>query len=661
MKWQWLVVSISVLFYILFVGCGDSANSTEIPDAGSETSDEDKIEGRCEFSSTLLNKPTGDYCVGTTDVFTLVDEKRTDILSAANPQGPREILVQLWYPVNPGFAGEKAAYLEESIARDLITAFAGFPIPDLDGFQDEVETHSYLDAPLALNTRRFPVVLFSPGYDGVYQIYHALIEDLASHGFVVIAMNHPHISGISSYPDGRPIETLDIPVGDSEYLMEEATLEHYFHIFAEDLAFAIDYAEMLDQKDSGEFENRLDLSRIGAYGHSYGGATAFESCAKDARCLAAIDIDGSLYGDVAHGGADKPLLAILSDEGIGFENVLSRMKVDTYQLTIAESSHYSFTDLGLIFPQIAPSVMELMEVMFGMQFNKPELMLEITRAYVRAFFQVNLERAADADLNDLAEHYAEQIDYKTFQPNTEQHVLNEPNLTWVSIPAGEFEMGCALQDETCEGDELPRHAVTIEAFEMTAQMITSAQYEAVTGVRFDTFSCEEDCPVDGADYVAAEAYCQLVGGRLPSESEWEYAARAGTVSVYPCGDDPSCLDDIAWYEDNSEWEPHPVAEKQANSFGQYDMMGNLWEWVTDCYHPSFDGAPSTQAAWDNDSCETGPVLRGGAFFQSAGYLRSSNRTWAYPGGVPGMIGFRCVREDYPRIIPESTSANTKVQ
>lgn len=217
-------------------------------------------------------------------------------------------------------------------------------------------------------------------------------------------------------------------------------------------------------------------------------------------------------------------------------------------------------------------------------------------------------------------------------------------------------MGCSPGDTDCDwsgfgfGEE-PRHTVHTAAFEMTETEITQAQYAAVMGEN-PAFhrDCGWDCPVEymPSHWHDAVAFCEAVGGRLPTEAEWEYAARAGTTTRFTCGDDDGCLDRIAWFRGNSDGHPHPVKQKEPNAFGLYDMLGNVMEWTSDCAHPDYAGAPANaREPWTGGDC-TRHVFRGGCYgcgeedYDPRG-TRVSVRNWDGED-IRGIAdGFRCVR------------------
>ncbi|MEA3325647.1 MAG: formylglycine-generating enzyme family protein [Euryarchaeota archaeon] len=132
--------------------------------------------------------------------------------------------------------------------------------------------------------------------------------------------------------------------------------------------------------------------------------------------------------------------------------------------------------------------------------------------------------------------------------------------------------------------------------------------------------------------------------RLPSEAEWEYACRAGTTTRYSFGDSESKLGDYAWYDDSSDdRKTYPVGQKKPNSYGLYDMHGNVWEWVQDRYHYDYDGAPTDGSAWEiGDGAYW--VSRGGSWRSIAGYCRSSHRLGGGPGSRADSLGFRLLEE-----------------
>ncbi len=203
-------------------------------------------------------------------------------------------------------------------------------------------------------------------------------------------------------------------------------------------------------------------------------------------------------------------------------------------------------------------------------------------------------------------------------------------ITWVSIPSGSYMMGCSLGDTKCESNEKPRHKETIKAFKMMSTEVTQGMYKEITGKSPSLYNnCGDNCPVEQVNWHDAKAFCTKVGGRLPTEAEWEYAARAGTDKAR-YGD----IDSVAWYDSNSKRRPHPVGKKQANSWGLYDMLGNVWEWTEDC---------SSKNYVEQKNCSL-RVLRGSCLNNDAWRVRVSLRGRYSPSHTISVIGFRCVRD-----------------
>ncbi|MCB9487933.1 MAG: formylglycine-generating enzyme family protein [Deltaproteobacteria bacterium] len=223
------------------------------------------------------------------------------------------------------------------------------------------------------------------------------------------------------------------------------------------------------------------------------------------------------------------------------------------------------------------------------------------------------------------------------------------DLGWTDIPEGTFVMGCSLGDGMCYGKagegEFPAHKVTISAFRMMATEVTQTQFADVMGYNPSFFADCAACPVEQVSWDEAAAFCEEVGGRLPSEAEWEYVARAGTKTRFPCGDDTECLGSIAWYYVNADQRTHPVASKLPNDFGVYDMIGNVWEWVGDWYD-DFYYLYSPGANPRGPENGTARVLRGGGWTQTSQFdcLRSSNRFHYEPYIWNAFHGFRCAQD-----------------
>lgn len=222
--------------------------------------------------------------------------------------------------------------------------------------------------------------------------------------------------------------------------------------------------------------------------------------------------------------------------------------------------------------------------------------------------------------------------------------------TYVRIPSGTFLMGCSKGDKECYEDERPPHVVQFARdFWMGQTEVTVRAYKAFSnskGVALPPGQQGDKYPVSGVIWDEANAYCAWAGGRLPTEAEWEYAARAGTTTVR-YGD----LDAIAWTSANSGHKLHEVAKKQPNAYKLYDMLGNVWEWTADWYgakyyeqSPAVDppGPPMGDTLISKGVDMPTRTIRGGAWIGFPGVARASYRYWFIPSLRVENIGFRCV-------------------
>ena len=222
---------------------------------------------------------------------------------------------------------------------------------------------------------------------------------------------------------------------------------------------------------------------------------------------------------------------------------------------------------------------------------------------------------------------------------------NSIGMKFTRIPAGEFFMGSEESN-----DEKPVHTVKINnAFYLGTYTVTQREWKAVMGDNPSVFK-GDDLPVETVSWDDVQKFIKKLNEmegtekyRLPSEAEWEYACRAGTTTRYSFGDDESKLGDYAWYDNNSDDKTHPVGQKKPNPYGLYDMHGNVWEWVQDEWHGSYDGAPADGSAWERGGGAF-RVIRGGGWFSFARYCRSAVRDHGDPHYRDSNLGFRLLQE-----------------
>ena len=230
-----------------------------------------------------------------------------------------------------------------------------------------------------------------------------------------------------------------------------------------------------------------------------------------------------------------------------------------------------------------------------------------------------------------------------------------PQMT--TIPAGRLVMGSlppgspSLREDEKDLDigfeESPRHDVSIPAFALGTHEVTQREWQAVMGYN-PSVQQGDNLPVDSISWEEAKAYIdklrQLSGKdyRLPTEAEWEYAARAGSDATFPAGVDLSSLDEFAWHRNNANERSHPVGTRKPNAFGLYDMLGNVWERTEDCWIPHYEEAPANGTARLDGDCDF-RVVRGGSWVNWPRFLRPAYRFRYNTTSRYEFVGLRVAR------------------
>jgi formylglycine-generating enzyme required for sulfatase activity len=228
-----------------------------------------------------------------------------------------------------------------------------------------------------------------------------------------------------------------------------------------------------------------------------------------------------------------------------------------------------------------------------------------------------------------------------------EHMI-EPGPSMVSIPEGVFQMG----SENGESDEKPVHQVNIKSFAIGRYEVTFDEYDqyvAATGAATpdDQGWGRGKRPVIEVNWEDANAYAKWLSAktgqhyRLPTEAEWEYAARANTSGDYYWGDGDA--GDFAWFKGNSNNQTHPVGAKKPNEFGLYDVSGNAREWVQDCFVQGYKSAHADGSVMNENDC-SGRVVRGGSWAGGPSFQRSAFRDWFFANDRSINIGFRLAQD-----------------
>ncbi len=311
--------------------------------------------------------PTGPYHVGTHSI-ALTDASRHD---PGDAKQARSLVIQLWYPAAQG--GRRALYMSPAVAKYLARS-AGVGPALLEG----VKLDATVNAVPLRRKHGWPVVLFSPGFGVERELYTGLTEDLASHGYVVVAIDHPRDAGIVEFPDGRVVRagaTLDI----------EAALS----VRVADTRFVLTQLARLGR--SGAFSGRLDLGRVGMFGHSLGGAATASTMLVDPRVRAGANLDGLLFEPALTKGLSRPFLLMNAEPGFAAvpntAGFWRKLRGPRYALDVKGARHFAFSDLVAFVPALMrtnPTAANALRQIVGRLDGGETLAAE--RAYIRAFF-----------------------------------------------------------------------------------------------------------------------------------------------------------------------------------------------------------------------------------------------------------------------------------
>ncbi len=208
---------------------------------------------------------------------------------------------------------------------------------------------------------------------------------------------------------------------------------------------------------------------------------------------------------------------------------------------------------------------------------------------------------------------------------------------YVWIPPGTMTSGCSTGDNECFEDEYPQRSITLtKGFWLGETEVTQEAWDRLVDFNPSVFQSSSSLPVEQTTWDDADWFCSQIGGRLPTEAEWEFAARGGTNTARY-----GKLDDIAWYYNNSNFRTHPVKQKQPNAYGLYDMLGNVVEWTHTWYTVQLNQETINPTG---PSTAEYKELRGGGWWDDPELVRVSYRRRFETGDYDYNIGFRCVSE-----------------
>ena len=375
------------------------------------------IQGQTE----ALPRPTGKHLVGIT-YLSFIDDNRKELFDN-NQESNREITVKVWYPSDNESNPEPYFLDAES---EFAMKYLQFP----EIFKN-LRTNSSRDVPISSKENKYPILIFSHGFGEHYSQNTILMEELASHGYILFSISHHYECKFSSFPDGRLIY-LDMNSQRFQKIMQEQQnpkamelLQKMYNAsndeermqvlletsnalptiltespkyWAEDISFFMDQLESMNNENK-ILKDKLNLDRIGVFGMSLGGIATSEICLNDNRIKAGINIDGGLYGTLLNVKHQTHFMFLNSKRFLGYGKLfIGEATVDCYSLSVKDSDHYNFSDYS-VYP--VPSISFLLGTIDG------EKTIEIMNVIVLAFFDKYLKENKDINLIEQAKKYPE--------------------------------------------------------------------------------------------------------------------------------------------------------------------------------------------------------------------------------------------------------------
>jgi len=393
------------------------------------------------FPMFELPQPSGPFAVGVSE-FHMIDHSRPETYTP-DPSDVRELMVQVWYPAEPDKDASPSPYWRHAKVRSTELS-RGLGMPSfLFSHLGLIPTHSFWDAQLSAEQQEYPVLIFSHGFGQGWAAQNtSLMETLASHGYIIFGIDHAYVGMATIYPDGRlaafdtdTFSGMDGPpdpetaalveemMASSNWQEQAALLEKLMakmpegvdvamnealEIWAADQLFVLGELGKLhsgarEDDPNGRFKGRLDLSRLGIFGMSFGGSTSLENCVADRRCKAGINMDGFQGPQMELPPLERPFMFMNSENSLLFNAMFDIALGPTYAVNIGGSQHLNYADFSIMSP-----LYQMTGILGPIDGYR---MLEITEAYVLAFFDKYLKGQAAPLLDSPADDFTE-VDFK---------------------------------------------------------------------------------------------------------------------------------------------------------------------------------------------------------------------------------------------------------